>query len=273
MGDLDLIRLFRLSHVVIALLGLVVFWVPVFATKGGRLHVRAGRLFSCCAYYAGGTGLLLSCWALVHLPSFYGDAQMSSVAPEALPLVTENARFLYAITGFLALNVLTGTLFGVLVARAGDDHARLLSPLLIGAVLAESLWSLGMIGFAGWRAIGGHFLTVTPPSGAGPYGVLLLIGGIGLGGAWSELQYIVRPPVTAMAWRYRHMESMLGAGVGFHAAAFFFIVKELLAIRLPGAWQLAPMLLPVAVGIPWILLWIAREERRLEPAASSPGEG
>jgi hypothetical protein len=36
--------------------------------------------------------------------------------------------------------------------------------------------------------------------------------------------------------------------------------------HLPGALQLVPMFAPVAVGVPVMWWWIAREERRLEPA-------
>ncbi len=273
MDNPDLTRLFRLSHVVIALLGLVVFWVPLLAVKGSPLHVRAGRLFTWCAYYAGGTGLVLSCWALVDLPSFFGDVRMSMVRPEDLQRVMDDGRFLYAITGFLAVSILTGTLFGVRVARAGSEHARLRSPMLVGALGATGLWSFGLIGLAAWRAFGSSAVAATEPRGLGGDGVLIALGLVGLGGVWGDLKYISRPPATALAWRYRHMESMLGAGVGFHAAACFFIAKEFLDIRLPGAWQLAPMLLPVAIGIPGIWIWIAREERRLEPPSPAQPDG
>ena len=38
-----------LTHVLTGFVGLAAFWVPVFASKGGRTHVRAGRVFVYCA--------------------------------------------------------------------------------------------------------------------------------------------------------------------------------------------------------------------------------
>ena len=45
-----LFELLILAHVATAFVGLAVFWTPVFARKGGRIHVGAGRIFTYCAY-------------------------------------------------------------------------------------------------------------------------------------------------------------------------------------------------------------------------------
>ena len=37
-------------HVATGFVGLAAFWVPVFARKGSRAHVRAGRVYTYCAY-------------------------------------------------------------------------------------------------------------------------------------------------------------------------------------------------------------------------------
>ena len=39
-----------LVHVATGFVGLAAFWFPVFARKGGRTHVRAGRVYVYCAY-------------------------------------------------------------------------------------------------------------------------------------------------------------------------------------------------------------------------------
>ena len=39
-----------LVHVATGFVGLAAFWVPVFARKGGRLHVQAGRVYAYSAY-------------------------------------------------------------------------------------------------------------------------------------------------------------------------------------------------------------------------------
>jgi len=265
--DHDFLRMFRLSHVIAGLIGICVFWIPVFAAKGGRLHVCFGRLFTWCACYAGATGLLLSCWAIVHPPSFFGDPGLQSTRDADLPYQVENARFLYSITGFVALMVLAGTWFGVRLARTRGDHTRLRSPPLLAMLGTLGLWSLGLIGYGAHSLVASHAgAHLLAPAAAGRYWISIVLGIVGVYGVLGDLRYILRPPATRWAWRYRHMECMLGAGIGFHAAASFFIAKELLHVRLGGAAQLAPMLLPVAVGVPVMWVWIAREERRLEAA-------
>ena len=37
-------------HVATGFVGLGAFWIPVFARKGRRAHVQAGRVFTYCAY-------------------------------------------------------------------------------------------------------------------------------------------------------------------------------------------------------------------------------
>ena len=52
MFELENLHLFwRYSHAGVGCLGLVAFWIPVFARKGSRLHVGAGKAFVGCGYY------------------------------------------------------------------------------------------------------------------------------------------------------------------------------------------------------------------------------
>ena len=37
-------------HIATGFVGLAAFWVPVFARKGGRTHLRAGRIYTYYAY-------------------------------------------------------------------------------------------------------------------------------------------------------------------------------------------------------------------------------
>ena len=37
-------------HVIFGFAGLLAFWIPVFAKKGGNTHVRYGKVFQWCAY-------------------------------------------------------------------------------------------------------------------------------------------------------------------------------------------------------------------------------
>ena len=71
-------------HVVAGFVGLAAFWVPVFARKGGRAHVRAGRVYAYSAYVVTLSAVTGSAWrigsyahegvGLAERPELYGMA-------------------------------------------------------------------------------------------------------------------------------------------------------------------------------------------------------
>jgi hypothetical protein len=65
-----------------------------------------------------------------------------------------------------------------------------------------------------------------------------------------------------MAWWYKHMENMLGVGIGFHTAFLVFGMSRLFEVRLPTPWQLLPWLLPTAIGLPAIAIWKRYYQRK-----------
>ena len=99
---------------------------------------------------------------------------------------------------------------------------------------------------------------------AGRYWINAILGVIGLLGVIGDVRYLFGPRTSPMDWWYKHMECMLGAGIGFHAAFFVFGTARLLRIPLEGAWQLVPWLLPFAIGVPAMSIWIRYYERKFE---------
>jgi hypothetical protein len=89
-----------------------------------------------------------------------------------------------------------------------------------------------------------------------------VLGLLGVHSAWTELRYIFQPRPTPMAWFYKHMENMLGVGIGFHTAFLVFGAFRFLPFRLEGGWQLVPWLLPSLIGIPATHWWIHTYKRR-----------
>lgn len=268
MLDLDAARsVIRTSHVAVGFVGLALFWIPVFARKGGPVHVRAGRFFVYCVYYVGITGLIASIWALAHPTSFHGDAALQNITPESLRLQVESTRFLYSITGYLALMILTGIAFGVRVVRTRDDHTNLRCPLVIVLEIALGIWSAALALYGAGTLLacnaGWHWL---PGGAADRYWINAILGVIGVFNVTGDLRYMYRPRETPMAWWYKHMECMLGAGIGFHVAFFVFGTARLLKIPLEGVWQLVPWLAPFAIGVPAMTIWIRYYERKFEGA-------
>jgi hypothetical protein len=63
-------------------------------------------------------------------------------------------------------------------------------------------------------------------------------------------------------WLYHHLGSMIGGGIAAHTAFAVFGAGRILPIQLPGAWRIVPWLLPTAIGVPAIFIWIGRSKRR-----------
>jgi hypothetical protein len=262
-------QLLRYSHIGAAFLGLALYWIPIFAVKGSRLHIRIGKIFIWCAAYVGTTGLISSSWAILDPLSFVSGTGAPR-DPQALPYQIERLRFFFSILGFLSLGILCGVVFGIRVIRTRQAHEKLPSPLLLGLESAMGLASFGLAIYGMWNLYlaftGQHFLR---PAETGKYWIPTVLGLFGLLGTSEDLKYILRPRPTPMAWWYKHMENMIGIGIGFHTAFLVFGLNRLVNFQLSGPWQLVPWLLPATIGLPASVLWTRYYKRKfgeLEPA-------
>jgi heme exporter protein D len=260
-------RLFRLSHAAVGFAGLGMFWIPVLARKGSRLHIRGGRFFVWCAYYVTLTGLAASVWGLVHPVSFIEEKVLRPLDDDQVRLAAERLRFILSITGFLALGVLSGVLLGVSVMRARERHERLRRPIVLAPIAAFLLWSAGLAvygagslaaAYAGW-----HFI---PASAAHPYWLGAALGVIGVYGAIGDLRYVYGPPPNRIEWWSMHMQCMIGAGAGFYAAFFLFGAGQLAPFV--RGWQLLAPLIPLVIGGIATRLWLRYYERKFGGDAS-----
>ncbi|MEO1266157.1 MAG: hypothetical protein AAFV26_10680, partial [Pseudomonadota bacterium] len=48
------------AHIAIGTVAIFVFWLPIFARKGGPLHVKAGRIYSWTMYAVSATAIVMS---------------------------------------------------------------------------------------------------------------------------------------------------------------------------------------------------------------------
>ncbi len=263
MPDLDAVhRLFRILHAAIGFAGLGLFWVPVLARKGSRLHITSGRLFAGCAYYVALTGLLASVWGLLHPPSFLAGEDLGAMPGDRARLAIERLRFILSITGFLALGVLAGVVLGTRVMKAGPRHEQLRSPLVLVPLGGLLIWSaaLALYGLASLVAVyaGWHFI---PRAGGHRYWLTAGLGVLGVYGAIGDLRYVRGPCPSPPARWSMHVHCVLGAGAGFYAAFFLFGATRLLPV--PGAWPLIAAMLPVVIGSVATKAYISRYERRV----------
>lgn len=220
----------RYLHVGLGFLGLAAFWLPVFARKGGKLHVASGRVFVWCGY-----AVTVSA---VYACAFYLTGFIRrGVSPADDP----NFGFLVFLA-YLAIVAFASIRHGVVVVRTKKD--RDLADTVFHRLLA-------------WGSIAGSLLVATfAIVFANPVSpVLLALSPVGILQGWPMLRYLSSRPRIARAWFYEHMVSMLGAGVAFHTAFAVFGSQRFFDLHLVGVWSTVPWILPVAVGVVGSIVW------------------
>jgi hypothetical protein len=217
-------------HVVAGLVGLVAFWVPAVARKGGPLHRRAGRI------YTKGMGVVAVTGVPLSIATFAEGNWIGGTFLLYLVVITVTALY----TGLRALR-----------SKAGPAH--LVTPtyrvlawlnLAIGAVtlavgLIMQVWLL-----AGFSLIG-------------------LLGGLGM------LAFIRTPPTDPRYWWYEHLGGMIGTGIAAHVAFLNFGARRLIPGYSLGDWGMLAWFIPVGVGVVAINRLQAHYRRKFAGRASS----
>ena len=216
----------RWVHIGLGFTGLVAFWIPAFARKGGRTHVRVGRVFEWCAYFVAGSAVFNSLGRL--LGAVLGGASL------------ENNRESFGFLIFLAylgLVTFATVRHAVRSVRFKKDFAGLRTPFHFALAVACTVGSLIVFLFA---VLVWSNLSV----------VLLALSPIGVGQGVQMIRQMTRRPSVRMAWFYAHMGNMIGAGIAFHTAFAVFGLSRFITLELPGLWQIVPWVLPAAIGVP-----------------------
>lgn len=224
----DTIRWF---HISVGFTGLVAFWIPAFARKGGRTHVRVGRVFEWAAYIVAGSAVFNSLGRLLF--ALLSGARL------------ENNRGAFGLLVFLAyLGIFTfaAVRHAVRSVRLKNDFASLRTPFHFALAVSCVVGSAVVILYAllVWSSVSVVLLALSP---------------IGVGQGIAMIRQMTRPPTARMAWYYAHMGNMIGAGIAFHTAFAVFGSNRFITLDLPGLWQVVPWILPATIGVPanWIL--------------------
>lgn len=230
-------------HIVAGFVGLAAFWIPVFARKGGRAHVRAGRIYTWCAYVVAVTALIVAGGRIVtHWAHGVGVGERPDLY--GFPL------FL----GYLGVATLA------MVRQAIRTVATRRAPETLRTPFHEAL---------AWASIAGSVIVIVFALGvwSGLSPVLLGLSPVGLFTGRNMLRLMHNPGAEHMGWFYSHMASMLGGGIAFHTAFLVFGAQRLLEYEIAGPLRIVPWILPAAVGIPAIRIWTRYYRRRFSPAA------
>lgn len=229
----------RFIHVAFGATGLIAFWVPVFARKGAKVHVTAGKVFVWCAYVvlAAAALALLSRTTLLLL-----DGTMPADQPA-----------LYGFIVFLAY--LTAVTF--VTVRHGMallQHKRNPSELLDSPM--TRVLAYGAIGASAGILL--YAFLMDPPVKV----LLLALSPIGFLNGFGILKYVRETDVSPRAWWYEHMGAMLGAGIAFHTAFAVFGASRLFDYDLTGWVGVIPWVAPAAIGVPAIAIWTRHYRRK-----------
>ena len=237
---------FVLAHVATGFIGLVAFWIPVFARKGGRLHVRVGRVYAYCAYVVTLSAVTVSAGRIV-------SYQVQGIGFADRPDLYGFALFL----GYL------GVVTFATVRQAMRVVATRRTPEKLRTPFHEAL---------GWASIAGSVTVIAYAlavwSDLSP--ILLGLSPIGLFIGPGMLRLMRNPGARHMGWFYSHLGSMLGGGIAFHTAFAVFGAQRVWAYELAGPFAIVPWILPTIIGIPAIIVWTRYYRRKFAPAASAP---
>ena len=234
-----------LVHVVTGFVGLAAFWIPVFARKGGRAHVRAGRVYAWCAYVVTLSAVTAAVGRIV------------SYRYMGIGVAEQPESYGFAVLlGYLGVVTFVMVRQGLRVLATRKAPEQLRTPAheaLAWASMSASFIAAGF-GLAVWSEVSPILLGMSP---------------IGLFTGRRMLRLMRDPGGRRMGWFYSHLASMLGGGIAFHTAFIVFGAQRLWAYGIDGPLAVVPWILPTVVGVPAIVVWTRRYRRRFERRAGA----
>ncbi len=229
-------ELTRWTHIGAGFVGLAVFWIPLFAQKGGSNHRFWGRVFKYCAW------LVLGGAAFGLTVAFAGayQAGASPADPQFAFLVF--LAYLTYVT-FVSLHA------GVSVLTAKTDLTAL------NTVLNRAI---------AWAAVASSVALIVYALVAAPSNRILLfaLSPIGFAAGFGFRRVISGARTEKKAWFYEHMGAMLGCGIAFHTAFAVFGSRAIFTLSLDGWMQVVPWIAPTLIGIPAAEIWTRYYQRK-----------
>ncbi|MGD9688737.1 MAG: hypothetical protein AB7K52_02750 [Phycisphaerales bacterium] len=229
-------------HVPAGVLGVLVFWVPLVATKGGRLHRRAGWVFAASMLVAGISAMILSALRF---------AQAAS-APAGLTLAAAVTPLFFFNVGLLTLTSVHHALRVLRQKGRTAPHQGTLDFALVGALIACS--------------------TATMALGVATRSVLLFtIPVIGVALGTQFFLTLCRRPRERMFWWFQHMIGMFSGCIAAITAALVVNAGRVQSVVPLPAWLvwMGPTLLLVPILVAWISTYRRTFARDDSPSPAS----
>lgn len=218
-------------HIALGAIALLLFWLPIIARKGGKLHISAGKAFYLIMLIVSGSGIIMSLIGLADPVGIYVNSKpLSSEQIEGM------MRWRIPFTYFL---LLLSLLTWVTVRHA------------IGVLRAKANRSM----LRSWRYQGPVLLMFPSAVFVGIQGIsigmplLIIFAAVSFFTATTISLYVYRATVAPRAWIIEHFGSIVGAGIAVYTAFFAAGGRRVLSQWLPGEWQLVSWLAAPVIGI------------------------
>jgi hypothetical protein len=249
----ELFQALRMIHIGFGTVALVVFWVPIAAPKGGKLHVRIGWTYVVCMSVVVLTAFTMSGLAY-RFPLEVRHFNHVLSAAEAVNY-TEAAHRFATFLAFLGGVTLAAGWQGIGVLRTRKNPNGLRNPFTLALNAAIVLAAIAVLSMGlhtnNWTFIG--------------------MSAVGLVSA-GNLAYLMRKPQTKMHWWYEHVSSMIATAIAGYTAFLVFGGARLMPGLAASRYYVVIWLLPTAIGTPAIALTIAYYRRKfhdnVKPLAS-----
>jgi uncharacterized membrane protein len=224
----------RVMHIGAGALALAVFWIPMVASKGGRLHRRAGWTYSIAMWVAA-----VSAWQICIV-------RLSDAKPG-----NDGGAYFLAFVGLLVAN---GAATGIRVLRTKSRRDGHRNAFDLGSSTLLLLASLAMIGIGAAQG--------SP--------LFLAFAALGTFLSVGQLRYWLKPPASKREWWFEHMGNMLTACIGTVTA---FVVVNVPRLGL-DEYALFFWLAPGVLGAIGIVVWQRYYRRKLgaQSALSARGD-
>ncbi|WP_417690656.1 hypothetical protein [Pseudidiomarina sp.] len=230
-------------HVTAGVMAIILFWVPIFALKGGEQHKRFGRYYRRLMYVVAACGIAMSALMLA-VPTAVKPNLLNA---NDLQAVLNNVRFFALLLLFLGYITFFTVYNGQLVLQAKQSRALFRTPLFLTLTGILAVLSV-LITYFGWQA---------------SHPLLLIFGALGLFGTFSTLHFVFKREVSRKKWLTEHLGNYIGSGIAAYTAFITFGARHL--ISLPGNWQILFWVLPGVIGA----IFITYLTRKYDPKATA----
>lgn len=237
-------------HIFLGAIALMVFWLPVIARKGSRLHINAGKVFYYIMLVVAGSGVVMSLIGMSDPIGIYINSKQITAA-QIEKMMIWRIPFTYFL---LLLSMLTWVTvrhaIGVLRAKANRSMLRKWTyqgPVFLMFPVAV---------FVGWQGI-----SIGMP-------LLIIFAVVSLLTANSITLYVFKKDVAPRAWIIEHFSAMVGAGIAVYTAFFAAGGRKVLSQWLPGEWQMVSWLAAPVIGLTVLIALKGYYQRRYKVQAN-----